>query len=108
MVSVKGFSQRTQGLSRTPGRAGTLRDRGKHSLPPSGEDSADPGSDLSPDHSLCVSDWSVNWRHMDAVWFYWQWGRGAGSLRYRHGCLSLLHPGVSEQFSKGEHDTTAV
>lgn len=58
-----------QGLSQTWGVAGSLRHTGKHSLAPSGVDSNHRSSDLSPDRRLCVSDWSVNWRQMDAVWF---------------------------------------
>ena len=33
-------------------------------------------------------------------------GRAAGTLRYRHGYLSIL--GVREQFSRGDHDITAI
>lgn len=85
-----------QGLSQMWGMLGSLGHRGKHSLAPSGVDSIHPSSDLSPDHRLCVSDWSVNWRHMDALWFDQQWGKGStepgGTL-----------PWGDEQFLKGEH-----
>lgn len=104
MASVKGPSQRTQTLSLDT-RCGRKPQRRKHSLAPSGVGSTDPASDLSPERSLCVSDLCVNWRPKDSGLFSQQWGRGAESPRgYRQGCLAPLFLGVSEQFSRREHD----
>lgn len=73
---MKGLTQRTQGLSQTSGESGSLRGRGKHSLAPSGVDSTDLGSDLSPNHSPCVSVNSLEVH--GALWFSQQWAEGNG------------------------------
>lgn len=74
----EGACARAQSLSPDM-RCGWKLQRGKHSLAPCGVGSTDPGSDLSPEHSLCVSNLCVNWRPKDSGMFSQQWGRGAES-----------------------------